>query len=112
MTLRERLEAAKADRRRAAGLPVDDPAPEAPKPWVPLEPALDLTGTLPVVDLTTGMPVDKDAIGRSLTEALAVSESDRCPACNSVGRLDLQDIAGGVDHYTCPNCTLLYQTVR
>jgi hypothetical protein len=116
MTLRERLEAAKADRRRAAGLPVDDaadPSATADVPWYGPEPLprLDLRGLQPVVDLR-GTPGHADPVHSSLTEALSVSDSSACPACNTEGRLDLQDIAGGVDHYTCPNCMLLFQVVR
>jgi hypothetical protein len=95
MTLRERLAAAAEERRRKAGLP-------------PL-PALDLTSGGPVVDLRAG---ELTAAHPRMTHALAVSADRHCPVCGTEARLDLEDIAGGVDHYTCPGCSLLSQVAR
>lgn len=115
MTLQDRLAAAKAERRRAAGLPEEDlpsdiVAPELPRYERHVVPEIDLTGVRPVVDLRTAPAPDEGH--RSLTGALSVSQSSACPACSTEGRLDMQDIAGGVDHYTCPNCNLLFQVAR
>lgn len=120
MTLRERLEAAKAERRRAAGLPVDD-HPSGATPREPTSgpgaggglPTVDLTGTAPVLDLRTGREVGEGIQpARSLTESLAVSDSPSCPTCGDEGQLDMQDVAGGVDHYSCRTCDTLFQVLR
>jgi hypothetical protein len=114
MTLQERLEAAKAERRRQAGLPADEPEvspmrqPYQPKPAD--DPALDLRGLAPVVDLRPG--VEFRAGPPRFSEALAVGHGSACPNCGFEGRLDLEDIAGGVDHFSCTDCGLLYQVAR
>jgi hypothetical protein len=126
MTLRDRLEQAKAERRQAAGLPAEPP-PVSPmdQPVGSRAPAgdgttdeatddkdyaIDLTGLAPVVDLRPDLrnaPAEPRFSG-----ALAVGKGDRCPLCASAGALDMEDVVGGVDHYSCTNCGLLYQVAR
>jgi hypothetical protein len=114
MTLQERLEAAKAARRQQAGLPADEPEvspmrqPYEPKPAD--DPALDLRGIAPVVDLRPGVEIRSGA--PRFSEALAVALDSACPNCECEGRLDMEDLAGGVDHFSCTNCGLLYQVAR
>jgi hypothetical protein len=98
MTLGERLAAAAEERRRAAGLPQ--------------HPTLELTTVDPVVDLRTP-PDDRTAAAHPrMTHALAVGTDRHCPECGTEASLDLEDLAGGVDHYTCPACSLLFQVAR
>ena len=50
---------------------------------------------------------------RSFSSALAVSGSgDHCPSCGGATRLDLVDTLGGVDHYACLECHLLFQAAH
>lgn len=104
MTLQERLEAAKAARRRQAGLPPSDGEASTD------DASLDLRGLAPVVDLRPEL-VRRDGPPR-FSEALAVGEGSACPTCGCEGRLDMEDLAGGVDHFFCTNCGLLYQVAR
>jgi hypothetical protein len=119
MTLRERLEAAKAERRQRAGLPPE--APEVSPMQRPIgssptdedarsDDTIDLTGYAPVVDLRQEL-LHRDT-GPSFSGALVVSEGNDCPNCGSVGQVDMEDVVGGVDHYSCTNCGLLYQVAR
>lgn len=71
---------------------------------------IDLTGYAPVVDLRPEL-LSRDA-APSFAGALAVGEGDNCPNCATGGRLDMEDVVGGVDHYSCPNCGLLFQVAR
>jgi hypothetical protein len=98
MTLRERLAAAAEERRREAGLPRRS--------------ALDLTTDDPVVDLGTRSGDRTAAAHPRMTHALAVGVDRHCPECGTEASLDLEDLAGGVDHYTCPACSLLFQVAR
>ena len=67
-------------------------------------------GLAPVVDLRPDL---RSSSGEPrFSGALAVGESDRCPYCGSDGALDMEDVVGGVDHYSCTNCGLLYQVAR
>lgn len=117
MSLRERLEAARAERRRRAGLPPEPPAVSPMSQPIDLDadrssdPAtIDLTGVAPVVDLRP------ELAGRDRTPAfsgaLEIGQSDRCPHCGGPGRLDMQDYVGRVDHYSCTDCGLLFQVAR
>lgn len=73
--------------------------------------SLDLTGLAPVVDLR--IPPAAMAREPRFNDAMAVAANgSRCPNCGCAGHLDLEDVVGGVDHYTCTNCTLLYQAAR
>jgi hypothetical protein len=117
VTLQERLEAAKAERRRRAGLPPEEP--EVSPMHQPIrrsgsatdDGALDLTGLAPVVDLR--LPPASHSDGPRFNRAMVVGDSGTaCPNCGCEGHLDLEDVVGGVDHYTCTNCTLLYQVAR
>jgi hypothetical protein len=118
MTLQERLEAAKAERRRRAGLPAE--APEVSPMHQPIgsssssdlteSSSLDLTGSAPVVDLRPEVP--PPATSPSFNGAMTVADGPLCPNCGCEGRIDMQDVVGGVDHLTCTNCALLYQVAR
>jgi hypothetical protein len=112
MNLRDRLEAAKAERRMRAGLPADEPD-ESPmhQPSVDrdVDASVDLTGIAPVVDLRPVPPIEPDP---SFTSAFDVGVGDTCPSCGSSSRLDMEDVVGGVDHYSCTGCGLLYQVAR
>jgi hypothetical protein len=117
MNLHERLEAAKAERRVRAGLPPEEPevspmhqprrddGDEADR-----EAAIDLTGYAPIVDLRPEI-LRRDS-EPSFTGALAVGEGSTCPNCGCEGRLDMEDVVGGVDHLSCTNCGLLFQVAR
>jgi hypothetical protein len=72
--------------------------------------SIDLTGFAPVVDLRPDLR-DKSNEPR-FSGALAVGQGDSCPMCASRGELDMEDVVGGVDHYSCTNCGLLYQVAR
>jgi len=48
----------------------------------------------------------------SFSGALVVSDGDSCPNCGCAGEVDMEDVVGGVDHYSCSNCGLLYQVAR
>jgi hypothetical protein len=128
MTLRDRLEQAKAERRQAAGLPAEPPpvspmdqpigsreqtdeaAGSAGSSTDDRDYSIDLTGFAPVVDLRPDL---RDPSNEPrFSGALAVGEGDRCPMCASPGALDMEDVVGGVDHYSCTNCGLLYQVAR
>ncbi len=114
MNLHDRLEAAKAERRQRAGLP-----PEAPdvspmdQPFIGTvddnEAGIDLTGYAPVVDLRPGLVERGDP---SFSGALAVGQGPDCPHCGGNGFLDMEDVVGGVDHFSCRDCGLLYQVAR
>jgi hypothetical protein len=114
MNLQDRLEAAKAERRRRAGLP-----PEAPdvspmdQPFRGVaddqEGAIDLTDYAPVLDLRPGPAERGDP---SFSGALVVGAGPDCPNCGREGFLDMQDVVGGVDHFSCRDCGLLYQVAR
>jgi len=120
MNLRDRLEAAKVERRLKAGLPPEAPevspmnqppdrsgAPAA-DPESETDYSIDLTQYAPVVDLRP--PPSRDA--PSFTGALPVAEGESCPHCSGRGRVDMEDVVGGVDHYSCADCGLLYQVAR
>jgi hypothetical protein len=127
VNLHERLEAAKAERRQRAGLPAE--APEVSPMHEPIgrsnevgsrpgvigtdvdeDFAIDLTGYAPIVDLRP------ELAGRSgdpsFSAAIVVGEGDRCPTCGSESHLDMEDVVGGVDHFSCTNCGLLFQVAR
>lgn len=114
MNLHERLEAAKAERRLRAGLPPEPPEvspmhrrrDETEDP----EAAIDLTGYAPIVDLRYELIARNSE--PSFTEALVVGDGPACPNCGCDGRLDMEDVVGGVDHFSCTNCGLLYQVAR
>ena len=117
MNLHERLEAAKAERRLRAGLPAEEP--EVSPMHQPLrgddadaegEAAIDLTGYAPIVDLRPEIRLRDGE--PSFTGALAVGEGPTCPNCGCEGRLDMEDVVGGVDHFSCTNCGLLFQVAR
>jgi hypothetical protein len=120
MNLRDRLEAAKVERRLKAGLPPEEPdvSPmDQPlgRPGAPgadsgsdTDYSIDLTEYAPVVDLRP--PPSRDA--PSFTGALPVAEGERCPNCSGRGLVDMEDVVGGVDHYSCSDCGLLYQVAR
>jgi hypothetical protein len=103
MTLQERLAAAAEARRRAAGLPPDDTLAGPDDP----DASIDLTMLAPVIDL-------RPAEERRFSKALKVAgRSDVCPTCGTPDpRLDMEDIVGGVDHYSCLNCGQLFQVGR
>lgn len=114
MNLHDRLEAAKAERRQRAGLPPE--APDISPMHQPhrdsaddKEAAIDLTGYAPVVDLR---PPPAERGDPSFAVALAVGEGPDCPNCGCDGFLDMEDVVGGVDHFSCSNCGLLYQVAR
>jgi hypothetical protein len=117
MNLHDRLEAAKAERRRRAGLPPEEPEVSPMHQPIPrphrddadpdADYSIDLTEYAPVVDLR---PDRREA--PSFTGALPVGEGERCPNCEGRGRLDMEDVVGGVDHYSCAECGLLYQVAR
>jgi len=107
MTLGERLAAAREQRRLAAGLP----------------PTIDLTSTGEVarddevvIDLRRPAwepPPVLDPPPPRFSDAIGVADSaDACPDCGAELRLDLQDVVGGVDHYTCTGCGRLLQVAR
>jgi predicted RNA-binding Zn-ribbon protein involved in translation (DUF1610 family) len=107
MTLRERLEAAAAERRRAAGLPPTDED----------ESTLDLTTASPIIDVRPSAaptpPVSSAPRAPSFSGGIEVSDTGRsCPNCGGSTRLDMQDTVGGVDHYSCLDCGLLFQVAR
>jgi hypothetical protein len=109
MNLLDRLEAAKAERRQRAGLPPESPdvSPmHRPYRADDDEIAIDLTGYAPIVELRPE-PAEPSFAG-----ALVVGEGPDCPNCGGDGFLDLEDIVGGVDHFSCSNCGLLYQVAR
>lgn len=114
MNLHERLEAAKAERRQRAGLPPEEPEVSPMDqpyrgPAEDKDAAIDLTGYAPIVDLRPGL------VGRGnprFAGALAVGEGPDCPNCGCDGFLDMEDVVGGVDHFSCSNCGLLYQVAR
>lgn len=121
MNLRDRLEAAKAERRMRAGLPPTEP--EGDPMHQPIgrsdeadsadeDYSIDLTGYAPVVDLRHELEARARKGEPSFSEALVVSETDRCPNCGSEGEIDMEDVVGGVNHYSCTNCGLLYQVAR
>ncbi len=98
MSLQNRLDAARTARRVRAGLPPDEPRS---------------TPQAPVIDLRDEAVVRQIARAPSFSSALAVSGSgDRCPSCGGPTRLDLIDTLGGVDHYACLDCQLLFQAAR
>jgi hypothetical protein len=116
MNLHDRLEAAKAERRQRAGLPPEPPAVSPMRrPYAGTDDdgeaaTIDLTGYAPVVDLRPEFPVrDGDP---SFTGALVVGDGPDCPNCGCDGRRDMEDVVGGVDHFSCTNCGLLYQVAR
>lgn len=107
MTLGERLAAAREQRRLAAGLP----------------PSIDLTGPTEVTrdddvvidlrGLDRTPPAPSGPPEPSFSIAVRVAESaDGCPSCGAALRLDMEDVVGGVDHYTCTGCGLLLQVAR
>lgn len=100
MNLKERLEAAEADRRREAGLPllpVDDDTDPAP--------TIDLRSDAPIIDIR---PAE-----RRWADGLPVAESHRqCPQCGGPTLMDMEDAVGGVDHLHCLDCGLLFQVAR
>jgi hypothetical protein len=105
MTLQERLAAAAEARRRAAGLPpeADTEGNSAGEPTA----TVDLTSPLaPVIDLR---PAEERRFSKALTVAW---RSDVCPTCGGQPRLDMEDIVGGVDHYSCLACGQLFQVPR
>jgi hypothetical protein len=126
MNLHDRLEAAKAERRQRAGLPAE--APDVSPMHQPIggrnvggdQPgtdtdtdedfAIDLTGYAPVVDLRPE-PFVRDG-EPSFSAAIVVGQGDRCPTCGSESHLDMEDVVGGVDHFSCTNCGLLFQVAR
>lgn len=127
MNLHDRLEAAKAERRQRAGLPAE--APEVSPMHEPIggrkvagsQPgvigvdtdedfAIDLTGYAPIVDLR---PELRGRDGEpSFSSAIVVGEGDHCPSCGSQSHLDMEDVVGGVAHFSCPKCGLLFQAAR
>ena len=72
--------------------------------------SIDLTGYAPVVDLRPE-PLARDG-EPSFSAAIAVGHGDRCPTCGGAGNLDMEDMVGGVDHFSCTSCGLLFQTAR
>jgi hypothetical protein len=118
MSLRDRLEAAKAERRQRAGLPAE--APEVSPMDLPIatrdhtdsdqDPSIDLRGYAPVVDLRHEFR--QRSSEPSFSSALQVGEGAQCPHCGGRGRVDMEDVVGGVDHYSCTACGLLYQVAR
>jgi hypothetical protein len=104
MTLQERLAAAAEARRRAAGLPpeADTEGSLAGEPPA----TVDLTSLAPVIDLR---PTEERRFSKALTVAW---RSDVCPTCGGRPRLDMEDIVGGVDHYSCLDCGQLFQVPR
>ncbi len=104
MGLQDRLDAAKAARRADAGLP-----PVAEAVTLPARrPRAD-----PVIDLRDKEVIQQLSHAPSFSSALAVSGTgDRCPSCGGPTRLDLVDILGGVDHYACLDCQLLFQAAH
>jgi hypothetical protein len=131
VNLRDRLAAAHEERRRAAGLPpaADDEAASGPDPGEratfgidlgqvvdlrrpPAEPAtvIDLRPLAPVGD--TRSPAPSPDRGPSFSAALAVSAATTCPRCGTEGTCNMEDVVGGVDHYSCPFCGHLYQVAR
>jgi hypothetical protein len=128
MTLAERLAAAREQRRLAAGLPPSTDPPGTDPPGID-PPGIDLTGPGEetrdedvVIDLrefrrTPPAPSDPPpasgplAPGFSFAARVAAS-ADGCPSCDSSLRLDMEDVVGGVNHYTCTGCGLLVQVAR
>jgi hypothetical protein len=104
MSLRDRLEAAKAERRLRAGLPAEEPSESSDD-----DSSLDLTGVAPVVDLRAVAPARTKP---SFTSAFDVGAGDTCPSCGSRARLDMEDVVGGVNHFSCTGCGLLFQVAR
>jgi hypothetical protein len=103
VTLQERLDAAHQQRRLAAGLPVEDLLASPPDP----DPVLDLRPVAPVIDLR---PVPT---APNFSSAITVvDDPGRCPTCSGSTRLDMQDVVGGVDHYSCELCGHLFQVAR
>ena len=115
MNLHDRLEAAKAERRQRAGLPPEEPEvspmqqPYSGRVADKDAAAIDLTGYAPIVDLRPALVERGD---RRFAGALAVGEGPDCPNCGCDGFLDMEDMVGGVDHFSCSNCGLLYQVAR
>ncbi len=126
MTLRERLDAAREERRRAAGLPPTPPAEPATMTTddvvakgdfgVDLDSVVDLRTPAPVIDLRPLPPERPESTpppsNPSFTAALAVSTRTTCPQCGGPGQRDMQDVVGGVDHYSCTFCGHLWQVAR
>jgi hypothetical protein len=137
VNLRDRLAAAHEERRRAAGLPPVDDTPrsspaghQGPGPGdratygIDLDHLVDLRhpapGSAPVIDLRPVAPAgDARAAappvgtqGPSFSAALAVSTETTCPRCGAEGTCNMEDVVGGVDHYSCTYCGHLYQVAR
>jgi predicted RNA-binding Zn-ribbon protein involved in translation (DUF1610 family) len=136
VNLHDRLAAAKAERRRAAGLPpVADDDRTAPLPPagaggegtsydVDLSPVVDLrspTEQAKVIEFRALVPAGEsrptpaggaDEHGPSFSAALEVSAETTCPRCGTEGRRNMEDVVGGVDHFSCPACGNLYQVAR
>ncbi|WP_208028692.1 hypothetical protein [Rhabdothermincola sediminis] len=117
MSLQERLAAAEDERRRAAGLPPLRREPARPHRLDQLRsspdtaPRLDLTGSSPVLDLRERMP---EQVEPAPVTVLHPAGDDRivCPVCGGESRLDVTDVVGGVDHYTCLACAHLFEVQR
>lgn len=130
MGLRERLEAAEAERRRAAGLPVWNradnepgaakpnaaPAARPSRPGSSAVPVVDLRKPAPVIDLRTRAPardqLSPTSAPRATRAADPAADTVSCPSCGDPGRLDMQDIVGHLDHYSCLGCGSLFQLQR
>jgi hypothetical protein len=121
-TLRDRLDQARADRRRAAGLPPTSPA----KPLEPLgatfghlppgraEPATPVGQDLQTIDgevdaVVDGLVESDDQTGPDHDDDVFPTEC-ACPNCAGPTRIDMLDLVLGVEHLTCIDCGLIFST--
>ena len=83
---------------------------------------VDLTEPVPVVDESIAseqfepITIEAQPVGLHLVaEAAVVTEvaddenSATCPTCNALGMADMVDLVGHTVHYTCSNCSTMWQ---
>ena len=110
MSLSERLQRARRDRLRAAGMldegeadaataPARTPEQSGPEPPSPIViEVLPRTGPHPVV-----------APRPRPTPATGATPDARCPNCNHDAKVDMVDLVGHRTHMSCPNCFAMWQ---
>ncbi len=105
MSLSERLQ--RAEQARSG---TETPSPAPPEPVAPSPPESEVgpaSALRPSSTLTHAAPVLR-AVPDMRTED-AGTEETQCPSCRNAGMLDLVDLVGRVQHFSCPRCLIMWR---